>query len=335
VSRQHSIRVAGRVRLALLGTSAALAAAALGTASLGATVGSAQAASLPSVGTGGATQVSFSSAVVHGTVDPKGSETLYYFQYGLTSAYTAQTGIVSAGAGTKPLHVSVALSGLSPLSRYHYRLVAVNGLGRAVGGDKAFMTLRIPLSLQILVSSNPVPFGGTVTVQGTLAGTGNANREVVLQANPFPFAGFVNVENPQLTSTEGGFAFHVLGLKQATQYRVVSITHPVVVSPVASETVTVRISARSHRLRGARGHRKRLVRFFGSVTPALDGTHIAIMHEIHGRELFVAGGALRHLSASSSRFDRRVRVRPGIYRILVPGNGGGLSSAYSAPLLVR
>ena len=75
------------------------------------------------------------------------------------------------------------------------------------------MTAKVPLSLR----SSPRPtrslFGGTVTVQGTLSGTGNADRAVVLQANPFPYtAGFQNVGNPELTTANGGFSFPVLGL---------------------------------------------------------------------------------------------------------------------------
>jgi hypothetical protein len=295
-----------------------------------------QAASLPSVTTRTATQVSFGSATLTGTVNPKGSETLYYFQYGLTRAYTTQTGIVDAGAGTSPLQVSIAVSGLAPLAVYHYRLVAVNGVGRALGADKALMTTRVPLSLQILASPDPVPFGGAVTIQGTLSGTGNGNREVVLQANAFPFtAGFANVENPELTNAAGGFSFHVLGLTQATQYRVVTTTNPPVVSPVAGEAVIPRASAHVRRLRARPVGRRRLVRFFGTVAPALDGMHIAIMRMVHGHTVFVAGGALRHLSSQSSRFSRVLRVRRGIYRVLVQVTGGALSSTYSAPLLVR
>lgn len=295
----------------------------------------ARAASAPSVSTGGASQVEYSAATLHGTVNPKGSETFYYFQYGLTKAYTAQTSIVDAGAGTAPVHVAIAISGLIPLTTYHYRLVAVNGVGRGVGGDKSFATKRVPLSLQIFASPNPTPFGGAITIQGTLSGTGNGNREVVLQANAFPFtAGFANVENPELTNAEGGFSFHVLGLAQATQYRVVTTTRNAVVSPVVTEAVTPRVSAHSLRVRFLR-HGRRLVRFYGTVAPALDGTHIAVMRLIHKHTVFVAGGALRHLSAKGSRFNRVIAVRHGVYAIFVKLSSGALSSVYSAPLLVH
>jgi hypothetical protein len=296
---------------------------------------SAQAATAPAAVTGAASGVSYSTATLTGTIDPKGSETLYYFQYGLTKAYTAQTGLLDAGAGTAAVHVSVALSGLAPLTAYHYRLVAVNGVGRTLGSDRVFSTPRIPLSLAILSSPNPAPFGGSVTIQGTLSGTGNGNREVVLQANGFPYTGgWGNVENPELTSAAGGFSFHLLSVGESAQYRVVSVTKPAIVSPVVSELVIPDVSAHAHRARVIGRHR-RLVRFFGTVTPAQDGLNIAVMRMMHGHSVFVAGCALRHLSATQSRFSRLLRVHPGVFRILVKPTDGAIGPTYSAPLLIR
>ena len=140
-----------------------------------------------------------------GAVNPNGSDTSYYFQYGLTKAYGSQTAIADAGAGSKALPVRLAISGLQPLTVYHYRLVAVNSAGATIGDDEKLLTTKVPLSLAILASPNPVSFGGTVTVQGTLSGTGNANRAVVLQANAFPFtAGFQNDRQHRADPDAGG-----------------------------------------------------------------------------------------------------------------------------------
>ena len=108
---------------------------------------------------------------------------------------------------------------------------------------------------------------------------------MVLQANAFPFtAGFANVGNPELTSATGGFAFPVLGLAQATQFRVVTTTNPPVVSPVALESVAVRIGVHVGRM----GPRHR-ARFHGTVSPALHGMAAAIMRE-RARPRGVRGG---------------------------------------------
>jgi hypothetical protein len=286
----------------------------------------------PSASTGGASGVGFGSATLNGTVNPRGSATSYYFQYGPTRAYGLQTGILDAGAGTKGVHVAIAVSGLAPLTQYHFRLIAVNSGGFGFGGDKSFHTGRVPLSLSILASPNPVLYGGAIVVQGTLSGTGNANRPVVLQANAFPFtAGFVNVGNPQLTNAAGSFAFPVLGLVQATQFRVVTTTNPPVVSLVASESVDLRVSATAGRV-GPRGR----ALFHGVVSPAMDGAEIAVMRQVHGRQVFVAGTRLRHRTTKSSHFSLLAKARRGnIYRILVHIPGGPLSSTYSPPILVR
>src|SRR5512146_2675670 len=65
----------------------------------------AQAAVAPKVNTTGAREVSYGSAVLTGSVNPNGSNTSYYFQYGLTRAYGSQTAIADAGSGTKAVTV--------------------------------------------------------------------------------------------------------------------------------------------------------------------------------------------------------------------------------------
>jgi len=294
--------------------------------------GAAVAATPPTVSTGGAGSVSFGSATLNGTVNPRGTDASYYFQYGPTRAYGLQTGILDAGAGTKGVHVAIAVGGLQPLTRYHYRLVAINSGGPGFGGDHAFTTKKVPLSLAIFGSPNPVLYGGTATIQGTLAGTGNANRAVVLQATPFPYtAAFVNIGNPELTNAAGGFSFPVLGMVQGTEFRVVTTTNPPVISPDVFESVDLRVKAAAGRI-GPRG--KAL--FHGTVSPAVDGTEIAVMRTLHGRQVFVAGTRLRHATSKSSRFSLLAKAkRGGVYRILVHLPGGPLSSTYSAPLFLR
>ncbi len=62
----------------------------------------------------------------------------------------------------------------------------------------------MPLSLAIVATPDPVSFGAAVTIQGTLSGTGNAGRAIVLQGNPFPFtAGFQDIGNTELTNAQG------------------------------------------------------------------------------------------------------------------------------------
>jgi len=292
---------------------------------------SAHAAITPKVTTGPAHSVTYSSALITGSVNPNGSETYFYVQYGPTRAYGAQSAIVRAGSGTHAVAVSVSLGGLQPLTLYHYRVVAANAVGVTDGSDATFTTPKVPLSLQIVAAPNPVPFGGTIVIDGTLSGTGNANREVVLQANSFPFtAGFQNVENPELTTPTGSFSFTVIGMSLATQFRVVTVTKPSVVSEVTAEQVAVRVAYRVGHSRLAHH-----VRFFGSVTPAEDGAHVGILRLVHGRGVLVAGAALRHASATRSSFSSSVRFHRGLYRVLVVVTNGEQVSAYGPSIFLR
>jgi hypothetical protein len=289
------------------------------------------AVSTPAVSTGPAREVSYGSATLTGSLNPNGSNTSYYFQYGLTKTYGGQTTIADAGAGTSTVKVSLPVTGLQPLSVYHYRLVAVNGRGATIGADETLLTTKVPLALAILSSPNPVLYGGTVTVQGTLSGTDNAGREVALQANTFPFsAGFQNVGNPLVTLSTGAFSFVVPGLAQVTQYRVITTTNPPVVSPVALENVAVQV--RSH---VARTRRRHFARIYGTVTPAEEGMQVGILRIIHGHGVLVGGTILRHRTPTTSQFSRVVPVTAGVYRVLVRVTSGAQVSNYGSPLLIR
>ena len=293
---------------------------------------SAQAAeSKPAVSTGGAKSVSYSSATLTGTINPHGSNTSYYFQYGPTKAYGGQTAIADAGAGSSGVKVSLPITGLQPITTYHYRLVGVNGGGATIGEDHTLLTSKVPLSLAILASPNPVMFGGSIAIQGTLSGTNNANRQIVLQANQFPFtAGFENVGNTETTNSTGGFTFALLGIDLVTQYRVVTTTNPPIVSPVTTENVAVKISSHV-----AKTSRSGYARIYGTVTPAEDKMQVGILRITHGHGVLAGGTVLAHHNASSSSFSRVVRVKPGVYRVLVRVTSGAQTSSYGQPLLIR
>jgi hypothetical protein len=291
----------------------------------------AQAAGAPKANTGGAKEISYASAVLAGSVNPNASNTSYYFQYGPTKAYGSQTAISDAGAGSGGVPVRLAISGLQPITVYHYRLVAVNASGVSTGSDNSFKTTVVPLSLQILSSPNPVPFGGSVTVQGTLSGTGNANRAVVLQASTFPFtAGFQSVGNPELTTATGSFSFTVPSLEQITQFRVFTTTNTPVVSPVATENVAVRVSSHVGRTKRA-GY----ARIYGTVTPAVIGAQVGILRIAQGHGILAGGTIVKARNSISGQFSRVVRVKKGAYRVLVKVAPGGVVSAYGTPLLIR
>jgi Ca2+-binding RTX toxin-like protein len=88
--------------------------------------------------------LSLSSARVNGTVNPRGLPTSWWFEYGRTPAYGFRTA-ETAAAGAVDLPVNALLSGLSPGSRWHYRLVARSSAGTTTGADASFGTPARPL----------------------------------------------------------------------------------------------------------------------------------------------------------------------------------------------
>ncbi|HUA70929.1 MAG TPA: hypothetical protein VMA96_07605 [Solirubrobacteraceae bacterium] len=103
--------------------------------------------------------VGSTTATLSGGVYPNGLDTTYYWQYGTTTSYGAQTGTVDVGAGQAPVVVPGSLGGLAPGTTYHYRLVAQNGDGTAYGYDS---TLTTPIAPANAVA----PSIGGVAVQG-------------------------------------------------------------------------------------------------------------------------------------------------------------------------
>jgi hypothetical protein len=287
---------------------------------------------VPALGAGAASHVSYSSADLNGEVYPHGVNTTYYFQYGTSTAYGGQTAVGETGAATGAVKVSRPISGLAPVTVYHYRLVALSSAGASATKDRTFTTGKAPLSLAILGAPNPAPYGGTATVEGTLSGTGNASREVILQSNPFPYTqGFANTGNPELTTATGSFSFPVTGMLQATQFRVITASKSAVVSSVLTENVAVSVTA--HVRHTDQRHR---VRIYGTVTPAETGMEIGILRVTHGQNKLVAGTILHHMNATSSTYSRVLRIVPGgVYIVLARVTDGSHTSAYSTPLSIR
>jgi hypothetical protein len=285
----------------------------------GAAPAGALAAGKPAATTGAAASITQSTATLTGTVTPNGAASTYFFQYGTTTVYGATTPATTAAAKQT---VAVPVGALAPFTVYHYRLVAQNSHGLTKGKDRTFKTKRQPLGVSLIGNPNPVPFGKPTTLQGILSGTGNAKRPVILQANPFPYTqGFVNAPNAQLTNDQGQFFFTLPALAINTQFRVVMTDRPDIASPII--TVFSRVHLTTHISR-----RGSVARFYGSVTPAADGSTVSIQRFSKGHWRTIARTATRHHSATSSSFSKHVRIHhTGSYRIAVSVTNGQYASA--------
>lgn len=95
-----------------------------------------------------ATEVQETQVKLNGTVNPKGTDTHYYFQYGETTSYGLSTPAPpgnDAGSGTSGVPVSATATGLEGAAvTYHYRIVAQNADGTTYGSDETFRTASKP-----------------------------------------------------------------------------------------------------------------------------------------------------------------------------------------------
>lgn len=95
--------------------------------------------------------VNTDGASFNATVDPNGGRTWYYWEYGTTTAYgqatpekrlrrEEATELELPEARTEPYVVKDLITGLQPGETYHFRLVAKDEQGTAVGEDHEFIT---------------------------------------------------------------------------------------------------------------------------------------------------------------------------------------------------
>ena len=90
--------------------------------------------------TGGVTEITSTSAVLHGVANPTDKDSVWLFQYGTSTSY-AKTSHGAAISG--PSVVQEKVAGLSPGTVYHYRLVVIQGSYNptyTTGNDLTFTT---------------------------------------------------------------------------------------------------------------------------------------------------------------------------------------------------
>jgi hypothetical protein len=292
------------------------------------------AAAAPAVSLGGAARVTPTSATLTGKVNPRGVATTYFFQYGPTVGYGAVTPTTGVGATAKAVAAAADIGGLSPFTKYHYRLVAQSKDGTTRSGDRTFSSAKQPLGLSLAATPNPVPFGGGTTLTGNLSGTGNATQTIVLKQNPFPFtAGLQPFGNQVITDKAGNFSVALLGVPITTQYQA-SVVGKNVASPVLTVPVAVRVGSQVNHTNVKRG---RKVVFTGSIRPARDGAQVAIQ-KLTSKSTWVtvAGTITRHRSKDLSTFRKSIRVRRGgSYRVFVGLQDGNYTSSVGRTITVH
>ena len=123
--------------------------------------GAASAAPAPSASTGPVSSVGPTTATVSGSVNANGTSTSWYVEYGTSTSYGHKTSSTSIGSGTTTTSISGTLSGLTPGTTYHYRVVATSSAGTAHGNDGILTTVAAPQAVTA-GASNVTPSSATL-----------------------------------------------------------------------------------------------------------------------------------------------------------------------------
>lgn len=128
----------------------------------------------PSVSLLAPSTVGATTASLHGTVNPNGSETTAWYEYGTTAALGTRSDSRALGAGASETQVNFYLGGIRSGTTYYYRLVAQSSAGKTESAASSFRTTGTAPS-----GGGGAPGGGTVATttepQGFLTIVASAN----------------------------------------------------------------------------------------------------------------------------------------------------------------
>lgn len=117
-----------------------------------------------------ATNITSTTASLNGTVNANNTSTTVTFEYGLTTSYgTTITAVQSPISDTTNTDVNADISGLTPNTTYHYRVVGVNSVGTTNGSDMTFTTSQEVTGIEQLsnygISVYPNPTKGILNFE--------------------------------------------------------------------------------------------------------------------------------------------------------------------------
>ena len=97
----------------------------------------------PTAATSPATNTTSTTATLNGTINPNTATSQYpvsyKFQWGTTAAYGNETTTIPGQTGSANITISADISGLSPATTYHFRVVSFNADQTTNGADMTFV----------------------------------------------------------------------------------------------------------------------------------------------------------------------------------------------------
>lgn len=98
---------------------------------------------IPAINSPEASGITLTTASLTGSVNPNYLSTTVKFEWGVTVSYGNTVILPNPVTGGSSANLNAVLSGLSPQTTYHYRIVAANELGTKITDDKSFTTFAV------------------------------------------------------------------------------------------------------------------------------------------------------------------------------------------------
>ena len=156
-----------------------------------------------------------SAARLNGSVNPNGSSTTAWFEYGTSTSYGSKTQVKNVDSRTRSTDVSASISHLAAATTYHYRLVAANASGTSAGNDQSFTTTGPPT-----VQTGPAQSVGSTgaTLTGSVNPNGRSTSWYFEYGRTTSYGSKTATSNGGSGTGVGGVSAAVSGLAQGTAY---------------------------------------------------------------------------------------------------------------------
>ena len=280
----------------------------------------AAAATKPGVSTGGASKVTITTATLNGKVNPHGAATTYFFQYGTTPAYGSRTPDAARRRRHRGRRAPPRRSPASgPNTKYHYRLVARNGVGTD-GRRRSHLHDAQAAARASRWPPRPTPSPSAPPRRSPARSRAPATpgaRSACSRSRSRSRAAFTNVGNVQLTNAQGAFSFALLSVPLTTQYRVLVTDKTSVVSPILTVSVSVVVGTKTTRTHVHRGGH---VHFSGTIKPNVPNVPVAIQKLNAKKHWVTISGTI---TREGGTYSKTIRIRRGgSYRVYAGASGG-------------